>query len=393
MAVTLIESSGVAASENFHEIQELVGQIVGKYDRAYYLKCIEEKRYPVELLTALGEADLLGLGLPESWGGVGGGLLEELAVVEALARAGIPPFAMVIGQLARMPVVAHSDGEAARRFVAATLRGDRRPCFGLTEPDAGTNAFNMRTVARPVDGGWRVSGQKTYISGADDAEQMLLVARIAAEDGTTSGRAEFVLLLVDMPVEGLTLHAQPIDVVAPCTQCTVFLDDVFVPGENAVGQPGSGTRYLFESLNHERVMTSAMACGLAHHVMVKGVEFASQRAPFGTPIGAYQSIQHSLARCKVQLEAARLMTYEAAAAYTAGREAGALSNMAKLISTEAASETVDAVIQCHGGYAFDEAADLTRFLPFVRLLKVAPINNEMVLNFVGEKLLGLPSSY
>src|SRR5581483_3480777 len=214
-----------------------------------------------------------------------------------------------------------------------------------------------------------------------------------AEDGTTSGRAEFVLLLVDMPVEGLTLHAQPIDVVAPCTQCTVFLDDVFVPGENAVGQPGSGTRYLFESLNHERVMTSAMACGLAHHVMVKGVEFASQRAPFGTPIGAYQSIQHSLARCKVQLEAARLMTYEAAAAYTAGREAGALSNMAKLISTEAASETVDAVIQCHGGYAFDEAADLTRFLPFVRLLKVAPINNEMVLNFVGEKLLGLPSSY
>jgi acyl-CoA dehydrogenase len=173
----------------------------------------------------------------------------------------------------------------------------------------------------------------------------------------------------------------------------VFFDDVFVPAEHAVGQPGRGTSYLFESLNHERVMTAAMACGLGHHVLVKGVKYASTRAPFGKPIGAYQAIQHSLARCKVHLEAARLMTYEAAAAYTSGREAGALSNTAKFLATEAAAETVDAVIQCHGGYAFDETADLTRFLPFVRLLKVAPINNEMVLNFVGEKLLGLPSSY
>jgi acyl-CoA dehydrogenase len=390
MAVTLIESSGLADSGGFHEIQELVGQITEKYDRAYYLKCIEEQRYPVDLLNALGEADLLGLGIPESWGGVGGGLLEELAVVEALGQAGIPPFGMIIGQLARMPVVSHGSGEAAERFVAATLRGDRRPCFGLTEPDAGTNAFAMRTTARPVDGGWRVTGQKTYISGADDAEQMLLVARVA---GASEKRAEFVLLLVDLPSDGLTLHTQMIDVVAPCTQCTVFLDDVFVPAEHAVGQPGQGTRYLFESLNHERVMTAAMACGLGHHVLTKGVDYAAQRAPFGTPIGAYQSIQHSLARCKVHLEAARLMTYEAATAYTAGREAGALSNTAKYLATEAAAETVDAVIQCHGGYAFDEAADLTRFLPFVRLLKVAPINNEMVLNFVGEKLLGLPSSY
>jgi acyl-CoA dehydrogenase len=128
-------------------------------------------------------------------------------------------------------------------------------------------------------------------------------------------------------------------------------------------------------------------------VLSRGVEYAKVRAPFGQPIGGYQSVQHPLARCKVRLESARLMNYEAALAYSAGREPGALSNMAKWLATEAASETIDAVIQCHGGYAFDEAADLTWFLPFLRLLRVAPVNNEMVLNYVGEKLLDLPSSY
>jgi acyl-CoA dehydrogenase len=160
-----------------------------------------------------------------------------------------------------------------------------------------------------------------------------------------------------------------------------------------VGEPGKATGYLFESLNHERVMTSAMACGLGHHVLAKGVEYAKVRSPFGKPIGGYQAIQHSLASCKVRLEAARVMTYEAAIAYTEGRDAGALSNMAKWLSTEAAADTIDAVVQLHGGYAFDETADLMRFLNFLRLLKIAPVNNEMILNFVGEKMLGLPSTY
>lgn len=395
MAVDVVGFSGLAANEHFHDIQKLVGEITERYDRAYFLRCIAEHRYPVELWDALGEADLLGLGIPEEWGGVGGGLLEEVAVVEALGRAGIPPFSLVIGQLARMPIVAHGVGEQAHRFVAATLRGDRRPCFALTEPDAGTNAFALRTMAKRDEGGWRVSGQKTYISGADDAEQMLLVARTGSADSTAAAgdRARFILLIVDMTAPGLSLQAQPIDVVAPCTQCTVFLDDVFVPDDCVVGEPGRGTGYLFESLNHERVMTSAMACGLGHHVLEKGVEYASVRAPFGRPIGGYQAIQHSLAACKVRLEAARVMTYEAAIAYTEGREAGLLSNMAKWLSTEAAADTIDAVVQLHGGYAFDESADLMRFLNFMRLLKVAPVNNEMVLNFVGEKMLGLPSSY
>jgi acyl-CoA dehydrogenase len=395
MGVGLVGFSGLAANDGFDDIQQLVTQITQRYGRAYYLSCIAQERYPVELWNALGEADLLGLGIPEQWGGVGGGLLEEVAVVEALGRAGIPPFALVIGQLARMPIVAHGEGKQARRFVEATLRGDRRPCFGLTEPDAGTNAFGMRTTATrdsSDDGtGWRITGQKTYISGADDAEQMLLVARTADDD--RSARARFILLLVDMTSPGLTLQAQPIDVVAPCSQCTVFFDDVFVPDDCVIGEPGMGTGYLFESLNHERVMTSAMACGLGHHVLEKGVEYAKVRAPFGKPIGGYQAIQHSLASCKIRLEAARVMTYEAAIAYTEGRDAGELSNMAKWLSTEAAADTVDAVVQLHGGYAFDEAADLMRFLGFLRLLKVAPVNNEMVLNFVGEKMLGLPSSY
>jgi alkylation response protein AidB-like acyl-CoA dehydrogenase len=177
--VPLLEPSAARANDNVRAIQDLVAQITTKYDRSYYRKCVAEDRYPEELRVALGDADPLGMGLPEQWGGEGGGILEELAVVETLGRAGILAFSLVIGQLARIPVFSLGRGEAARRFVAATLRGSRRPCFALNEPDAGTNAFAMRTVARrDTDGdGWRVSGQKVYISGADAAEQMLLVSR------------------------------------------------------------------------------------------------------------------------------------------------------------------------------------------------------------------------
>jgi acyl-CoA dehydrogenase len=388
MGIKTVECSVLAQNESFTEIQELVGQITEKYGRQYYLRCVAEDRYPVELLNALGEADLLGLGISEEWGGVGGTLLEEVAVVEALGFAGIPAFSLIIGQLARMPVVAHGSGDEARRYVDATLRGDRRPCFAITEPDAGSNAFAMRTVAKREVDGWRVNGQKVYISGADDAEQMLLVARTEGE-----GRASFLLLLVDMKSPGLSLQDMAIDVAAPCKQASVFLDDVFVPDDCVVGDPGRGTAYLFESLNHERIMAAAMCCGLGAYVLEKGVEYAKVRAPFGTPIGAYQSIQHPLARGKMRLESGRLMTYEAAIAYSAGRDAASLSTIAKWISSEAACETIDAVVQAHGGYAFDETADLMRFMNFLRLQRVAPINNEMMLNFVGEKLLDLPRSY
>jgi acyl-CoA dehydrogenase len=389
--VPLIEPSALRSNDNVRAIWDLVGQITQKYDRAYYRKCVAEQRYPEELWDALGEAGLLGLGLPEDWGGEGGGILEECAVVEALGRAGILAFSLVIGQLARIPVFSHGDGEAARRFVAATLRGERRPCFGLTEPDAGTNAFAMRTVARrdPDRGGWRVSGQKLYISGADAAEQMLLIART----NDRADKAEFILLLVDMSSEGLTIANQPIDIVAPCKQATIFLDEVFVPDDNVVGDPGRGARYLFTSLNHERIMASAMALGLAEHVLNKGVEYAGVRAPFGEPIGGYQATQHPLARCKIRLETGRLMMYEAALAFDQGREADTMAAMAKWVSSEAAWETLDTVVQAHGGYAFDGAADLMQFMGFLRMLRIAPLNNEMVLNYVGERVLGLPRTY
>lgn len=391
MSVPLLEPSAARANDNVRAIQDLVAQITTKYDRSYYRKCVAEDRYPEELWDALGDAGLLGMGLPEQWGGEGGGILEELAVVEALGRAGILAFSLVIGQLARIPVFSHGTGEAARRFVAATLRGSRRPCFALTEPDAGTNAFAMRTVARrDTDGdGWRVSGQKVYISGADAAEQMLLVART----NDRSDKAEFILLLVDMDSQGLTSANQPIDIVAPCKQATLYLDEVFVPDANVVGEPGRGARYLFTSLNHERIMASAMALGLAEHVLNKGVDYAASRAPFGQPIGGYQSTQHPLARCKIRLETGRLMTYEAALAFDEAREADTMAGMAKWVSSEAAWETLDTVVQLHGGYAFDGEADLMQFMGFLRMLRIAPLNNEMVLNYVGERVLGLPRTY
>jgi alkylation response protein AidB-like acyl-CoA dehydrogenase len=349
-------------------------------------------RPPHELIEALADADLLGLNVPEEWGGVGGGMTDEIAMMEALGRAGIPGFQMIITNFARVPVMRYGSGPVAQHFVASTMRVHRRPCFALTEPDAGTNAFDMRTTATPDADGWRISGQKVYISGAQHADQMLLVTRTAGQEAK-GGRAAFSVFVVDLDTPGITLQQQKITAARPDTQSQVFLDDVRVPASRVVGEPGRAAGYLFNALNCERMFVAAMVSGLGGYLLDKGVEFARTRAPFGRPIGAYQSVAHPMARAKIQLEAARMMMYESAAAFDDSRDEGALSNMAKFLATEGSWAAVDAVIQAHGGMAFEEETDLVDFLTFLRLVRIAPVNNEMVLNYVSERVLGLPRSY
>jgi acyl-CoA dehydrogenase len=250
----------------------------------------------------------------------------------------------------------------------------------------------MRTRATRVDDGWRINGQKVFISGALEAEEMLLIARTdPLDEGNPTGGLS--IFIVDMSLPGITLRQQRISSVAPTSQCEVFLDDLVVPPDALVGEAGRGIVSLFSALNPERVLAASMALGLGNHVLNRGVEYAKTRAPFGTPIGAYQGIAHPMAKAKIHLDAARLATYEAARGFDRGEDVALLANSAKFLASEGAGLAMDITIQAHGGYAFDADYDLVGFVEPLRLLRVAPLNNEMILNFVAERGLGLPRSY
>jgi acyl-CoA dehydrogenase len=179
----------------------------------------------------------------------------------------------------------------------------------------------------------------------------------------------------------------------PDRQFTVFFDNVEVPASDLIGEPDEGVRYMFDALNPERMMVAAWCLGLGDFALEKAVTYAGQRAPFGQPIGSYQAVQHPLARAQARLDAARMMMYTAARVFDSGGDAGYYANAAKLLASDAAVDAVDAAIQTHGGYAFTDEYDISSIWPVVRLLKVAPINNEMILNYIGEHVLGLPKSY
>ncbi len=383
-----------ALQARIRDIQEATRGVTAQYDRAYILQCIKEDRFPDELWAKLGEFGLLGLSIPEEYGGSGGGVLEITALNEALALAGVPTLFLVVTGLGRVPIVRNGTPEQIKKYVTPTCTGEKKMCFAITEPNAGTNSFAMTTLATPNGkGGWTLNGQKVFISGARDADFMLVVARTtrAAEvKNRTEGMSLFVL---DMKTPGIKLQQLNIQVETAERQYMVFFDNVELPADALIGEAGKGAKAMFEGLNSERLLAAGAALGLGDYALAKAVAYSKDRKPFGKPIGSYQALQHRMAMAKAQIEAARLMTYSAAERFDAGEDAGAHANMAKLLGSEAAVAAVEAALQTHGGYGFDRDYDVVTLWPMLRLLKIAPINNEMLLNYIGEHVLGLPKSY
>ncbi|MBE3558093.1 MAG: acyl-CoA/acyl-ACP dehydrogenase [Ktedonobacteraceae bacterium] len=380
-------------AERLEMINEVAQGIIKRFDRAYWLKCVREHRFTNEMWQAMGEAGLLGLGVPEEFGGAGGGVTEMVALMEVLAEAGIPPLFLVVTGLSRVPIIKYGTQEQNRRYVEPTTTGQKKLCFAITEPDAGTNTFKMQTLARPAADGWVLNGQKVFISGANESDYMLVVCRTRAFSEGEDRQQGLSLFVVDTRSAGIELQKLNINVGWPEQQFLVFFNDVVLPADALIGKEGAGTKYLFDGLNPERLLVAAMSVGIGNYALRRAVEYAKIRAPFGKPIGAYQGLQHPMARAKTHLEAARLMMYKAAECFDAGEKAGPESNMAKLLASEAAVEAVDIAIQTHGGNGFDADYDIITLWPGVRLLQVAPINNEMLLNYIGEHVLGLPKSY
>jgi acyl-CoA dehydrogenase len=375
-------------------VHEAARGVVERYDRAYWLECSRAERFTDDMWQAMVDQGLLGLGVDEQYGGSGGGITEVCAAMEAISSAGVPLALYLLTAFSRESILRHGTPEQRERFVTPTVTGESRMCFAITEPNAGTNSFAMETLAtKTVDGTYLLNGQKIFISGVDASDRMLVVARTTRLADVADRRQGLSLFVVDVPSAGLDFQPIDIGIVMPDRQFTVFFDDLELAPDRLIGEEGEGFRYLFDALNPERVLAAAWAIGLGDFALAKAVAYGRDRAPFGKAIGGYQALQHPLAQAKVQLDAARLMMFTACRVFDDGGDAGYLANSSKLLGSQAAVAACDAAIQTHGGYAFHEEYDVSTIWPAVRLLKIAPVNNEMILNYIGEHVLRLPRSY
>jgi len=375
-------------------VREAVRGVTRRWGRAYYLDKTARHEAPTEMYESMAEQGLFAVGVPEEFGGSGGGIAATATVMEEMSRAGLPPMLYSLTAFSRQAILRHGTAEQIETHVVPTLTAKRTFSFAITEPDAGTNSFTMSTLAtRRPDGCYVLKGQKVFISGADQADHMLVVARSTPLDQVARKSDGISLFAVDASTPGISMHPLNIEWHAPERQFAVFFDNVVLPPEALIGPEGDGASCMFEALNAERVVISAWTLGLGERALDLAVAYARERAPWGKPIGSFQAVAHPLARGKALLTAARRMTYHAAATIDAGGSAGADANIAKLLASEAADTAMDAAIQTFGGTAFDADTDVVTLWPMIRILRIAPINNEMVLNYISEHVLGLPRSY
>jgi alkylation response protein AidB-like acyl-CoA dehydrogenase len=360
---------------------------------AYHRRIVEADESPRELWDKLAEKGYLGVNLPERYGGGGLGMHALQAVGEEISAAGCSLLLIVVSPAIVGSILARHGTERQRSdWLPGIATGTTRVAFAITEPDAGTNSHNLSTAATRDGDTYRVRGTKTYISGVEDAQAILVIARKREADGTLGLP---LLMLVDTDASGLSKQLIPVALKASDKQWTLFFDDVEVPAERVIGESeGAGLKAAFDGLNPERIMGAAVANGVGLRALRLASDYANERRVWGdTPIGAHQGLSHPLAKAKIELELARLMTQKAAALYDAGAPAGEPANMAKYAAAEASIACVDQAIQTHGGNGFALEYGLTDMYWGARLTRTAPVSREMILNYVAEHSLGLPRSY
>ena len=369
-------------------IRQSTAAVASRYGHDYYAERARDGGHIAELWADLGQAGLLGVHLPEQYGGGGAGLAELVVVTEELAAHGLPLLIAVISPaICGSILAAHASADMKAAWLPGLADGTRRMAFALTEPDAGSNSHNVSTTARRTPGGWVITGGKYYISAADECEALLLVAR---DDSVPRGLSLFV---VPTDANGLTLQRIPTALVSPDRQFTVFLDEVEVGEDALVGAAGAGFRQVFAGLNPERILAAALCNGIGRYAIGKAAGYARQRKVWSEPIGAHQGVAHPLAEAHVHVELARLATARAAELFDAGQDAAEAANIAKLAAADAALAALDQSIQTHGGNGLALEYGLADLWFVTRLMRTAPVSREMVLNYVASHSLGLPQSY
>jgi hypothetical protein len=374
------------------QIREAVRGICASFGERYSRDCYERGEPPTALWNALAEKGFVGANIPSEWGGGGLGMTGLQLVAEEVAASGLATLMLVVSSAIAGSILArHGSDDQNEKWLRGIAAGTTRLAFAITEPDAGTNSHNLRTVLRREGDGYRLSGQKTFISGVEDSDAVLVIARLRGEDGQLGAPC---MCIVDTDAPGFTRDVIPMPYLGPDRQWTLFFDDVALDSGRLVGGEQGGLAAVFDGLNPERIIIAALANGQARRALAKAAAYAGEREVWGGPIGAHQGVAHPLAKAKIELELARLMTQKAAALFDAGAHgAGESSNIAKYAAAEAAIHAIDASIQAHGGNGFTLEYGISDMWWGARLMRTAPVSAEMILNYIAQHSLGLPRSY
>lgn len=369
--------------------------------RSEMRKMVRESVFPHELWQTFADVGLLGCLVPEQYGGSGMGLLTATLGFEAVTQLNVSPNILLVTCMDAACISRNASDALKQQYLPGIADGSKKFCFAITEPDAGTNSFMMKTRATRHGDTFVINGQKTYISGIEVADYMLLVARSTPVEESKQTQMGIYhglsLFIVPTKAKGITAHKIAIGFNEGVGQYTVFFDNVEVPADHVVGDIDMGALVMFNSLNPERILAAAMCSGMADYCLDTASAYAKERKVFrDVPIGKYQGIAHPLAEAKAHHEAARLMLYKAAWAFDAGWEpakVGSLANMCKLLNADSAVKAADVGIETLGGLGFTEDQGMLQVWNGARLFKTAPVSREMILNYIAEQELGLPKSY
>jgi len=373
-------------------LREAVRDITTSFGPDYFREKARKGEKTNELWNALASQGYLGVNLPAAYGGGGCGIGELAIVCEELGAQGCPLLLLIVSPAICGTILARfGTDEQQEKWLPRLASGKDRMAFAITEPDAGSNSHHISTTATRDGDIYRLNGQKYYISGVDEAEAILVVARTGVDEKTGQGRLS--LFVVDKETAGLTFELIPVEITAPEKQFTLFFDNAEVPADHLIGTEGDGLRQVFHGLNPERITGAALANGLGIYALEKGAQYAKERQVWGTPIGTHQGVAHPLAEAKIEIELARLMTQKAAWLYDNDQDAGEAANMAKYAAAEAGLKALNQAIQVHGGNGMASEYNLAHLWGMTRLLRIAPVSREMILNFVSRHSLDLPRSY
>lgn len=381
-------------------IRESVKQLMKKFPDEYWEQMDLKHEFPWDYYEEFVKAGFLGTCIPEEYGGSGLGLTEALLVLGTVCGSGGGLSAATpvhVGVFGMAPVIKFGTEEMRQKYLPQLLRGELHVCFGVTEPDAGTDTTRITTKAVRDGDHYVINGRKVWTSKAEQSNKVMLLTRTTPLDQCAKKTDGMTLFLADLDPSAVTIRPIPKMGRHAVSSCEVWYDNLRVPVADRIGEEGQGFKYLLEGLNAERILNAYQAIQLGKRALERAVQYANERVVFDRPIGKNQGVQFPLAESHAKLEAAELMALKAATLYDSGLgntpACGDLANMAKLLGSEFGFEATDRALQTHGGYGYAREYHVERYFREIRVWRIAPISNNLVLSYIAEKILGLPRSF
>jgi acyl-CoA dehydrogenase len=383
-------------TDDQQNIREAVLKHCSQFSDEYWLEHDRSGEFPAEFHRSMAEAGWLGIAMPEAVGGSGLGITEAAIMMQAVAESGggmsaassihLPVFGLE-------PVILFGTEEQQQRMIPPIIAGEEKMCFAVTEPNTGLDTTSLKTRAVKVDGGYRVNGEKVWITQAHVADKMLIIARTTPLEEVKRKTEGLTLFYTKLDRDHIETRIIPKMGRHAVGSNMVFITDLFIPDEDRIGEEGQGFKILLHGLNPERVLLGAEATGLGRVAIKKAAKYAQERVVFGRPIGMNQGIQHPLAKAWMQVEAAALMVFKAATLFDKGEDCGVEANSAKFLAAEAGFEACQTAVMSMGGMGYAQEYHVERYLREVMIPRIAPVSPHQIMNYIAERVLELPKSY